>query len=130
LWTGTPYTPSLPSSVQPVEFEQNSDSRPINTNIDLRLEKFFKTGGVRMSVFMQVENALDLDNERFVYSSTGRSLNSLEESTNPTRFNNLRRRIEREPDNFFPIRFIDNFYAREDWLSEPREIRWGLTFGF
>jgi outer membrane receptor protein involved in Fe transport len=130
VWTGTPYTPSLPSSIQPVRFEENSARRPLNTNLDLKVEKFLRLSGLRFSVFMQVENALDLKNERFIHTSTGRSLTALEESTNPTLFNNLRARIRRDPDNFFPIQFIDNFYQREDWLSEPREIRWGVAFDF
>ena len=130
IWTGTPYTPALPSTVKDVEFEENSARRPLTTNLDLRLQKFFKVGAFRFSVFMQIENVLDLDNERFVYSSTGRSLTALEESTNPNLFNNLRRRIIRDPDNYFPASFIDTYYQREDWLSEPREIRIGTTFSF
>jgi hypothetical protein len=130
LWTGTPYTPSLPSSIQPVRFEENSARRPLITNLDLKLEKYFKYAGMRWSVFMQIENALDMANERFIHTSTGRSLTALEETTEPTLFNNLRKRVESDPNNFFPIQFIDDFYQREDWLSEPREIRLGVTFGF
>lgn len=130
LWNGTPYTPALPSSVQATGFEPNSDRRPTNLNVDLRLEKIFRAGGMRFSVFMQVENALDFKNERFVYSSTGRSLTSLDESTNPTLFNNLERRIRFDQQNFFPLRFLEHYYEREDWLSEPREIRMGLTYSF
>ena len=131
IWNGTPYTPSLPSSVQAVQFDQNSDRRPATVNVDFRLEKFVEIAGAKMSVFMQVENALDLKNERFVYGSTGNSLNSLAESTNPTLFDNLRGRIEADVasggNNFFPIEFLDNYYKREDWLSKPREIRLGIT---
>jgi outer membrane receptor protein involved in Fe transport len=130
VWTGTPYTPSLPSSIQPVRFEDNSARRPMNANLDLKLEKYFRYAGMRWSVFMQIENALDLANERFVFTSTGRSLTALEETTEPTLFNNLRRRIASDPADFFPIRFIDDFYQREDFLSEPREIRWGVSFDF
>jgi len=130
LWTGTPYTPSLPSSVQAVEFQVRSARRPINKNIDLRIEKFFRPKGVQFSIFMQVENVLDAINERFVHLNTGSSLTSLAESTNPTLFDNLERRIESESGNFFPIRFIEEFYQREDWLGPPREIRWGIAFEF
>ncbi|MFQ5770850.1 MAG: TonB-dependent receptor plug domain-containing protein, partial [bacterium] len=129
-WTGTPYTPSLPFTVQDVEFETNSARRPLNTNLDMKLEKYFKYSGFRFSIFVQIENALDTINERFVHTNTGSSLTSLDESTRPTLFNNLKRRINNEPENFFPIKFIDNFYQREDWLAPPREIRWGMTFSF
>jgi outer membrane receptor protein involved in Fe transport len=130
VWTGTPYTPTLPSSIQPVQFADNSARRPMIANVDLRLEKYFKYAGMRWAVFMQIENALDLANERLVFTSTGRSLTALEETTNPTLFNNLRRRIVSDPADFFPVQFIDNYYKREDFLSEPREIRWGVSFDF
>ncbi len=128
--TGTPYTPSVPSSIQPVEFEQNSERRPWNTNVDLKIEKFFKLSGARFSVFMHVENLFDIKNEIFLHTSTGSSLTSLEESLNPNRFNNLREEINARPNNFFPVEFLDNFYQREDWLSEPREVRLGMSFEF
>ncbi len=130
IWTGTPYTPALPSSVKDVRFEVNSARRPVTTNLDVRLEKFFHFGKVRFSLFMYIENLLDLNNERFVYSSTGRSLTALEESTNPNLFNNLRRKIEADPTNYFPIRFLDQYYQREDWLSKPREIRIGTSISY
>ena len=128
--SGTPYTPSVPSSIQPVEFEVNSSRRPMNASIDLKLEKFFKTWGARFSVFMQVENVLDSKNERFVHLNTGHSLTNLEETTRPGLFNNLRKTINQKPNDFFPVEFLDTFYQREDWLSEPREIRMGVTFEF
>lgn len=127
---GTPYTPSVPSSIQPVEFVQNSDRRPWITNVDLRLEKFFDIKMGMFSVFLQVENVLDTKNEIFVHTNTGSSLNNLEETINPTLFNNLRRTITRNPDDFFPVAFLDNFYQREDWLSEPRQVFLGMMFSF
>lgn len=127
---GTPYTPSVPSSIQPVEFIQNSDRRPWITNIDLRLEKFFDIPFGQFSIFLQAENLLDTKNEIFVHPNTGSSLNNLNETINPTLFNNLRRTIERNPDDFFPVKFLDNFYQREDWLSEPRQVFIGMMFSF
>ena len=125
---GTPYTPSVPSSVQAVDFEVRSERRPIQTNIDMKLEKFVKVQDARFSVFMQFRNLLDTKTERFVHSNTGRSLTSLSETTNPNLFNNLRNTIARNPNDFFPALFLDNFYQREDWLSEPREVRVGISF--
>jgi len=127
---GTPYTPSVPSSIQPVEFEQNSDRRPWYTNVNLRLEKFFTIASTRWSVFLQVENLLDTENQIFVHTNTGSSLANLDETLNPGLFNNLRRTIRRNPDDFFPTKFLDDFYQREDWLGKPREIFVGMTFGF
>lgn len=130
IQSGTPYTPSLPSSVQAVQFEDNSARRPLLKNVDLKLEKFFTIQGMRLSIFTQVENLFDWKNERRVHFTTGRSLTSLEETTNPNLFNNLRETIAANPDNFFPVEFLDNFYQREDFLGQPREIRWGMTFQF
>jgi len=130
LQSGTPYTPSLPSSVQATNFEQNSDRRPWLANVDLKLQKFFKLSGARFSLFMQVQNVLDIEQERFVFSNTGRSLTSLDAVTNPTRFAQVETAITRDPENFFPLRFINDYYQREDFLGAPREIRWGLTFDF
>ncbi|MFQ5651144.1 MAG: TonB-dependent receptor domain-containing protein [bacterium] len=130
LQSGTPYTPGVPSSVQAVQFEVNSDRRPLLTNLDLKFEKFLTVQGLRFSVFMQVENALDAKNERRVHLNTGRSLTNLNETTRPTLFNNLRETIATDPDNFFPMQFLDDFYQREDFLGEPREIRWGMAFEF
>lgn len=128
--TGTPYTPNLPSSLQPVTFETNSDRRPLLTNVDLRLEKFFKVSSLRFSFYLQVFNLFDTKNERFVHSNTGRSLFDLNEAINPNLFNNLRRTIQQNPDDFFPEKFLDDFYQREDWLSAPREVLLGFTFTF
>lgn len=130
IQSGSPYTPSVPPSLQAVEFEVNSSRRPMLASVDLKLEKFFNAWGARFSLFMQVENALDSKNERFVHLNTGRSLTNLDETRQPTLFNNLREAINNNPNNYFPVEFLDTYYQREDWLSEPREIRWGMTFEF
>lgn len=127
---GTPYTPSLPSSVQAVEFDQNSERRPINHNVDFKFEKFFEVAATRMSVFVWVQNAFDTVNERFIHTNTGSSLTNLAEVTNPNLFNQLEETIMRSPENYFSTRFLENYYQREDWLAAPREVRLGLSFEF
>jgi len=130
LQSGTPYTPSVPSSVQAVQFDVNSGRRPFFTTLDIKLEKFFRVPGARFSVFMQMQNVLDTKNELRIHNDTGRSLMSLDETTRPTLFNNLRNTINNDPSNFFPVQFLDDFYQREDFLGPPREIRWGVTYDF
>ena len=127
---GTPYTPSLPSSIQAVQFEVNSERRPWRTTFDLQIEKFFKFNPARFSIFLQVKNLFDSNNETFVHTNTGRSLTNLNEATNPNRFNNLEEKIIADQSNFFPVEFLDTFYQREDFLAEPREVRLGMTFSF
>jgi outer membrane receptor protein involved in Fe transport len=127
---GSPYTPSVPSSVQPVEFEVNSARRPWLKNLDLKMEKFFHMKSLQFSIFAQINNLFDLENNIFVHTNTGKSLTNLEESYNPNRFNNLKETIGENPDDFFPVEFLDKYYQREDWLSEPREVRLGMSFEF
>lgn len=127
FWAGTPYTPQLPSSLAPVGFEENSARRPILLDVDLRLEKFFRIDRLRFSLFTQVENLFDRDNERLVWLSTGRSLFALEETLNASAFNNLRQRMRANPEFYPPESTLDNYYKRADWLSEPREIKFGIT---
>ena len=127
FWTGTPYTPQLPASLAPVGFEENSARRPILLDVDLRLEKFFKIDRFDFSLFTQVENLFDRNNERFVWSSTGRSLFALEETLNASAFNNLRQRIRANPELYPPESALDDYYKRADWLSDPREIKFGIT---
>jgi len=129
-WTGTPYTPTLPSNLSPVEYRNNSARRPDNFNIDLRFEKYFNFGPIRYSLFMQINNLLDLDNERNVHKTTGESLTSLDEATHLNRFDVLRAQIRNNPEMFFDERFLDDYYQREDWLSAPREIRIGLSLSY
>lgn len=128
--TGTPYTPSLPASVSPIQYEVNSARRPFYKNVDFKIEKFFNPKSVRFSVFLWINNLFDSMNDVFIHTNTGKSLTNLNSSTNPNRFNNLEQTIRETPQDFFPLEFLDNFYQREDWLSEPREVRLGMTFNF
>jgi len=130
FWTGTPYTPALPGSLSLVTFRENSGRRPIFLNVDLRAEKFFKFGGLGFSVFTQIENALDLKNERLIFTSTGRALYSLDEKLQAGTFNNLRERIRANPELYPPESELDKYYRRADFLSEPREIRAGFSLSF
>ncbi len=130
IYNGTPYTPSLPSSIKPVQYEVNSARKPWVKNVDLKFEKFFKIANGRFSLFIDVRNVFDIKNELFVWNNTGRALTNLNESINPNLFNNLKETIRANPDDFFPIQFVDNYYKREDWLSTPREVRVGLTYQF
>jgi len=70
IYNGTPYTPSLPSSIKPVEFEVNSARKPWVKNVDLKFEKFFKIAKTRFSVFVDVRNVFDIKNELFVWNNT------------------------------------------------------------
>ncbi|MBZ0199016.1 MAG: TonB-dependent receptor, partial [Ignavibacteriaceae bacterium] len=74
LQTGSPYTPSLPSDLVDIRYEQNSAIQNLQWNVDIKLEKYFAIGAFKYSVFLQVENLFDTANELFVYASSGRAL--------------------------------------------------------
>ena len=128
--TGTPYTPAFPSSVVPITFEQNSDQQMIQWNVDLRMEKYFRVAPVDLSVYLQVDNLFDTQNELSVYSNSGRALYNIEEVVNPYEFNELRGRIARGDVGMIPMSAVDNYYANPANVSTPRLVRFGLSVLF
>ena len=130
LRTGTPYTASFPSSVVPILFQQNSDRQPVQWNVDLKAEKFFNLGSLRLSVFALVDNLFDRENELFVYGNSGKALYNIEQTTNPTRFTDLRSRINRGDPGMIPVSSVDNYYANPGNISAPRLVRAGISVLF
>ena len=131
IQSGTPYTPAYPPSIVPITFEQRSGTQQLQHNLDFKFEKFFQMGDFDWSVFLWVTNVLDIQNELSVYASTGRALSTIEETTNPTEFNNIRNRIEGGDAGLFDISEIDNYYTgRPERVNRPREIRLGFTLNF
>lgn len=131
LQTGTPYTPALPSQLVQVRYEQSADNQPLNWNVDMKFEKFFALAGVKFSVFLQVENVFDVENELSVYSSSGRALSNVEQVQDAIQFNDLRRRIARGDAGLFPVGQLDNYYSqRPERVNRPREARLGFSLLF
>lgn len=131
LQTGTPYTPSLPSNLVQIQYEQNSASQPLNWNVDVKFEKYFSFGPFNYSLFLQVENLFDTENERYVYASSGRALSNVEQIQNPYEFSDIKRRIERGDKGLFGIDQVNNYYSqRPERISRPREVRLGFSIIF
>ncbi len=128
--TGTPYTPSFPSSVVPITFIQNSDRQPLQWNVDLKLEKFFKFGPLDYSIFVQVDNLFDTENELYVYANSGRALYNIEQTLNPFQFSDLRNRIVRGDPGLIPVAALDEYYADPGNISSPRLVRLGVSVNF
>ena len=128
--TGTPYTPAFPSSVVPITFTQNSDRQPMQWNIDLKIEKFFKGGPFVYSVFVQVDNLFDTENELFVYANSGRALYNIAQTLQPELLADLRTRIMRGDPGMIPPNGVDNYYANPGNISTPRLIRIGASIVF
>jgi len=130
LRTGTPYTPEFPASVSTITFIQNSDRQPLQWNVDLKLEKFFKFGAFDLSVFAQVDNLFDAENELYTYASTGRALYDISQIIQPELLADLRTRILRGDPGMIPLSGVDNYYANPGNLSTPRLVRLGASIVF
>jgi outer membrane receptor protein involved in Fe transport len=129
--TGEPYTVVLPTTLSTVTYEQNSGNKPTTWNVDLKFEKYFHFGSLDYSVFLQVQNLFDTENELSVYSSSGRALSNVEQTLNAVNFDDLRTRINRGDKGMIGIDQINNYYsARPQNVSRPREIRLGFSILF
>jgi len=128
--TGTPYTPAFPSNVVPITFTQNSDRQPMQWNVDLKMEKFFKLGSLDYSVFVQVDNLFDTENELFVYANSGRALYNISQTLQPELLADVRNRIVRGDPGMIPLNGVDNYYANPGNISTPRLVRIGASIVF
>ncbi len=129
--TGTPYTPQLPASFTNVTYEQSSANQPVIWNVDLKFEKYFRIGALDYSVFLQVLNLFDTQNELSVYASSGRALSNVEQTQNAVQFSDIRNRINRGDPGLFNISQIDNYYSqRPERVNAPREVRLGFSILF
>ncbi|HEX2866927.1 MAG TPA: TonB-dependent receptor [Ignavibacteriales bacterium] len=129
IQAGTPYTPQLPPSLSPITYTQNSSAKPMDWNVDFKAEKYFRVGGLSYSIFLQVENLFDTQNERYVYASSGRALSNVEQTLNASQFNDIRNRIQRDR-GMIPMSEIDNYYRNAENLNMPREVRLGFSILF
>ncbi len=131
LETGTPYTPQLPASFTNVTYEQSSANQPIMWNVDLKFEKYFRIGSFDYSIFLQVLNLFDTQNELSVYASSGRSLSNVEQTQDAVQFNDIATRIKRGDPGLFGINQINNYYSqRPERVNAPREVRLGFSILF
>lgn len=131
LQTGTPYTPSLPSNLVTISYTQNSDNQPMQWNVNLKLEKFFDFAGLKTSLFLQVENLFDTENELFVYASSGRALSNVEQIQNSLEFQDIKRRIANGDKGLVPLDQIEGYYSRRpERVNRPREVRLGFSLLF
>jgi outer membrane receptor protein involved in Fe transport len=130
LRTGTPYTPSFPSSVVPITFIQNSDRQMMQWNVDLKLEKFFRFSGLTWSVYLQVDNLFDTENEIAVYANSGRALYNILQTLQPQLLSDMRNRITRGDPGLIPMSAVDNYYANPENIGMPRLVRLGASLSF
>lgn len=129
LQTGTPYTPALPPTLSTITYEQTSANKPFQWNVDLKIEKYFNIDPFDFSIFVQVKNLFDTQNERYVWANSGQALENAEEKLNASQFDDILRRT-REHGGLFDSSVIENYYEREERLSLPREVRVGFSLYF
>jgi hypothetical protein len=121
FYTGQPFTPVVNKNTRVTQnaFPRNSQAKPTNFNLDLRLYKDFPIGPTTISVFLKVFNLLDLDNPTTVYDNSGDPFFTFEqldaEKVNPKLYNGIT---------------LDDFYTRADYFSEPRRIEVGMSYNF
>ncbi|MDT3696676.1 MAG: TonB-dependent receptor [Ignavibacterium sp.] len=131
IQAGTPYTPALPPSLSTITYQQNSGSKSMQWEVDLKFEKYFSFGPLNYSVFIHINNLFDTQNDRYVYASSGKSLSNIEEVLNANQFNDLRNRINRGDPGLIDKSFIDNYYSRRpENVNRPREVRLGFSIIF
>lgn len=122
FWSGKPYTPEPKMGVVSGAsafsgFAENSDRRPSFINFDFRSSYFISIFDYRISVFCNIYNMFDFQNEMIVWNDTGRATYTLTSQdvseTDITRIGNLNEHI-----------------LRPNYFSEPRKINIGLSMNF
>ena len=116
--SGLPYTPTS-SGLQGFQNLQttfeNSNRKPSNLNVDLKMHKDIYYNKLQFSLFFNIYNLFDRLNEDYVFSDTGRANYTLTQLTVP----------ETPGPNTLDEYFILPYYS-----SAPRSIRAGVAVSF
>ena len=120
--TGLPYTPLLYD--QQIYLESNSERKPLQTNVDLLLEKSFDLSDIVLTAFLKVYNLFDTRNENFVFDDTGRATYTLQSTRSGPKATNAL--AATNPG----IKSADEYFVRPQYYSAPREVRLGFMMEF
>ena len=110
--TGLPYTPAYRGLRTAIE---NSERKPAQYNVDLRVYKNIKVWTLNMLLFLNVYNLFDRKNEEVVYSDTGRSDYTL---------------IPRYSGEVRGANTLEEYLIRPDYFSAPRQVKLGVGISF
>jgi len=117
--TGWPYTPSIPNA----NFvpKPNSGRKPIQKNVDAKLETRVSVRGYRVGLFIRVYNLFDLRNERYVFDDTGTAKYTYEYRSN--------QESEQLIENYgMPgLHTWEDYVTRPNYYSSPRSFKLGLS---
>lgn len=111
--SGTPYTEDIKVS-NGVRFE-NGGRKPVYFNADLKADKSLNIAGLNFNLFLLVYNIFDIRNEIGVFSTTGRANVDLD-----TKF----------AGEIIGLNTIEQYIKNPNMYSNPREVRFGLSFSF
>ncbi len=120
FYSGQPYTPGVNKNTRITQngFPRNSDSKPSQFKIDMRVYKDIMIDDFKITIFAKVFNLLDSENPVNINSDSGDpyfSFTKLEaEKINPVLYNNT----------------LDEFYTNASFFSEPRRVELGVSFNF
>ena len=117
--TGWPYTPSIPNA----NFipKPNSGRKPIQKNVDAKLETRVSVSGYRVAFFVRVYNLFDLRNERYVFDDTGTAKYTYEYRSN--------QESEQLIENYVMsgLHTWEDYVTRPNYYSAPRSFKIGLS---
>ncbi len=120
FYSGQPYTPGVNKNTRITQngFPRNSDSKPSQFKIDMRVYKDIMISDFKITIFAKVFNLLDSENPVNINTDSGDpyfSFTKLEaEKINPVLYNNT----------------LDEFYTNASFFSEPRRVELGVSFNF
>lgn len=120
FYSGQPYTPGVNKNTRITQngFPRNSDNKPSQFKIDMRVYKDIMINDFKLTVFAKVFNLLDSKNPVNINTDSGDpyfNFTKLEaEKVNPVLYNNT----------------LDEFYTNASFFSEPRRVELGVSFNF
>jgi hypothetical protein len=122
LSSGWPYTPDIPNANYVPE--PNSDNKPWQRNVNMRIQKTFNLQNFRLVAFAKIYNLFDTRNERYVFDDTGRAgytygYQSSQETGELIRHYG-------EPG----IHTWNEYMTRPYYYTAPRSVSLGLTVDF
>lgn len=112
-----PYSPRQVTDISALSI--NSERKPGNLNVDLRLYKDFRLSRLNLSLFARVFNLFDTLNEVNVFNDTGQA-----------DFTTDRNLAIRTVGTRTPVNSIDEWYTYPTYFSEPRRVEFGTTITF
>ena len=123
-WSGKPYTPSFPVGESGTETRgqlQNSARLPAQRGLDLTVNKLFMLSDVRLELFLNIYNVLDLRDATGVYTDTGSAEYTTTIDPNSLAYNSY------DPNR---VSTVQDYALRPGNFVGPRQVQLGLTLGF